>query len=67
MLDIAFEPVALPVSGALALLIGEGETPAGLWQQADDATAGQVSRALTVAAFKGAKSTAPPCSRPARR
>ena len=56
MLDIAFKPVALPSEGALALLIGDGEAAAGLWQELDEANAGQISRALSIAAFKGAKS-----------
>jgi len=55
MLDIAFAKPALPKSGALVLLVGEGETPSGLWQQADEATAGAVARAFEVAEFKGGK------------
>ncbi len=55
MLDIAFARPALPKSGALVLLIGEGETPSGLWQQADEATGGAISRALEVSEFKGGK------------
>jgi leucyl aminopeptidase len=55
MLDIAFAKPALPKSGALALLVHEGEKPSGLWQQADEATGGAISRALEVAEFKGAK------------
>ena len=55
MLDIAFAKAALPKSGALALLMHEGEKPSGLWQQADEATGGAIARALDVAAFKGAK------------
>jgi leucyl aminopeptidase len=55
MLDIAFAKPTLPKSGALALLVHEGEKPSGLWQQADEATGGAVSRAFDVAEFKGAK------------
>ena len=55
MLDIAFAKSALPKSGALVLLIGEGEMPSGLWQQADEATGGVVGRALKAAEFNGAK------------
>lgn len=55
MIDIAFAKPALPSSGALALLIHEGEKPAGLWQQLDELTGGSISRALEVAEFKGAK------------
>jgi len=55
MLDIAFAKPSLPKSGALVLLVGEGETPSGLWQQADEATAGAVARAFEVAEFKGGK------------
>ena len=55
MPDIAFARPALPKSGALALLICEGEKPSGIWQQADEATNGAVARALGAAAFKGGK------------
>jgi leucyl aminopeptidase len=55
MLDIAFNPADFPTDGALALLIGEGEAPTGLWRHADEATGGGVGRALAVAAFKGGK------------
>ena len=55
MLDIAFAKPALPKSGALVLLVGEGENPSGLWQQADEATGGAIARALKTAEFKGAK------------
>ena len=53
MLDIAFAKPALPKSGALVLLIGEGENPSGLWQQADEATGGAIARAFKAAEFKG--------------
>ena len=55
MPDIAFAPSALPKTGALVLLAHEGETPSGLWQQADEATGGAITRALEVAEFKGGK------------
>jgi len=55
MLDIAFAKPTLPKSGALALLVYEGEKPSGLWQQADEATGGAISRAFAVAEFTGAK------------
>jgi leucyl aminopeptidase len=55
MLDIAFAAQALPKSGALVLLVPEGEKPSGLWQQADEVTGGAISRAFEVAEFKGGK------------
>ncbi len=55
MLDIAFARPALPDSGALVLLVGEGERPAGVGAQADEATGGAIARALQVAEFKGGK------------
>jgi len=55
MLDIAFAKPALPKSGALALMVYEGEQPSGLWQQLDEVTGGAISRAFGVAEFKGGK------------
>ena len=55
MLDIAFARSTLPKSGALVLLVHEGEKPSGLWQQVDEATGGAIARALEVAEFKGGK------------
>jgi leucyl aminopeptidase len=55
MLDIAFAKPALPKSGALALLIHEGETPSGLWSQLDEVCGGTISRALAAAEFTGGK------------
>ncbi len=55
MLDVAFAKPALPKSGALVLLMGEGEMPSGVWQQVDEATGGAIARALAAAEFKGAK------------
>ena len=55
MLDITFAKPALPRSGALVLLIHEGEKASGLWAQLDETTGGAIARALQVAEFKGAK------------
>ncbi len=55
MLDIAFAKPVLPKSGALVLLIHEGEKPSGLWAQLDETTGGTIARAFEVAEFKGAK------------
>ena len=53
MLDIAFAKPALPKSGALVLLMGEGEKPSGVWQQADEATGGAIARALEGGGIQG--------------
>lgn len=55
MLDIAFAKPALPKSGALVLLVYEGEQPVGLRAQVDEATGGAISRAFEVAEFNGGK------------
>ena len=55
MLDIAFVRPSLPKSGALVLLVHEGEKPSGPWQHADEVTGGAIARALEVAEFKGSK------------
>src|ERR1700733_3838009 len=55
MLDIAFAKPALPKSGALVLLINEGEKRSGLWAQLDEATGGAITRAFEVAEFTGGK------------
>jgi len=55
MLEIGFAKPTLPRSGALILLVGEGDKPAGLWAEADAATNGAVARALAAAEFKGSK------------
>ena len=55
MLDITFAKPALPRSGALVLLIHEGEKSSGLWAQLDETTGGAIARAFQVAEFKGAK------------
>jgi leucyl aminopeptidase len=53
MLDIAFARPSVPKSGALVLLVHEGEKPSGVWQHTDEATDGAIARALEVADFKG--------------
>ena len=55
MLDIAFARPSLPKSGALVLLVHEGEQPSGVWQLADEATGGAIARAFEIAEFKGGK------------
>ena len=55
MIDIAFAPPGLPTSGALALLVGEGARPAGVWAEADAATSGAVARGFEAAGFTGKK------------
>ncbi len=60
MLEIGFAKPTLPRSGALVLLVGEGDKPAGLWAQADSATNGAISRAFAAAEFKGAKGKTAP-------
>jgi leucyl aminopeptidase len=55
MPDIAFAKPALPKSGALVLLIHEGEKPSGLWAQLDEVTGGTIARAFDTDEFKGAK------------
>jgi leucyl aminopeptidase len=56
MLEITFHAAKLPKSGALAVLIGEGDAPAGLWQEIDTGGGGQIGRAFAAASFKGGKS-----------
>jgi leucyl aminopeptidase len=55
MLDVAFTGPSLPSSGALVVFVAEDARPSGLWQQADEATGGAITRALTAAEFKGGK------------
>jgi leucyl aminopeptidase len=55
MLEIGFAKPVLPISGAVVLLIAEEQKPGRLWQQADAATGGAISRALSAAEFKGGK------------
>ncbi|MDE2335439.1 MAG: leucyl aminopeptidase [Rhodospirillales bacterium] len=52
MPDFAFAKPALPKTGALALLIAEGEAP---WPAADSASSGGIARALKAAEFTGKK------------
>lgn len=52
MLDVSFAKSALPKSGALVLLLEEGEA-GGLLAAVDTATGGAVSRALAAAEFTG--------------
>ena len=58
MIDIAFIPAALPESGALALLVPEGENLGagdGVLAQADAACGGSLTRAAAAAGFAGKK------------
>ncbi len=55
MLDIAFAKPVLPRSGALVLLVGESDLPSGVWEHANGATNGAISRAFDAAGFTGAK------------
>jgi leucyl aminopeptidase len=57
MLDVRFAASSLPANGALALLVAEGAAPSGLWQAADSATGGAVSRAFATADFTGKEGT----------
>ena len=57
MLEIDFAGSALPASGALALLVGEGGELAGLAAEADKAAGGAVGRAFAAARFTGKKGT----------
>jgi len=58
MPDIAFVKPALPRGGALVLPMTEGDPPAGLAREAEEATGGLLSRALEAAGFKGRKGQA---------
>ncbi len=53
MLEVTFVKAALPRSGAVALLITEGEAPSGLWTKLDEVSDGAVGRAIAAAEFKG--------------
>ncbi len=57
MLDVTFADAALPQSGALGLLVGEGGAASGLWHAADEATGGAVTRAFAAAEFTGKEGT----------
>jgi leucyl aminopeptidase len=58
MPDIAFVKPALPRNGVLVLPMTEGDPPAGLAREAEEATSGLLSRALEAAGFKGRKGQA---------
>jgi leucyl aminopeptidase len=53
MLTVRSSAATLPASGALALLVAEGASPAGIWKAADEATHGAVTRAFATAEFTG--------------
>jgi leucyl aminopeptidase len=53
MLDFTFAKPAMPRSGAIALLVAEGEAPSGLWTKMEEASGGAIGRALAAAEFKG--------------
>jgi leucyl aminopeptidase len=55
MPDIAFVKTALPKNGVLVLPMTEGDPPAGLAREAEEAAGGLLSRALEAAGFKGRK------------
>jgi leucyl aminopeptidase len=57
MLDVRFSASSLPASGALALLVAEGASPSGLWQAADTATGGAVTRGFASGDFTGKESS----------
>ena len=58
MPDIAFVKSALPKNGVLVLAMTEGDPPAGLAREAEEASAGLLARALEAAGFKGKKGQA---------
>ena len=55
MISVSFAPPALPSSGALALLVAEGASPAGLREKLDADTGGGLERALRAGHFTGKK------------
>ena len=55
MLAIDFAQATVPASGALAVLVPEGETLSGVAAAADQATGGALSRAFGAAKFTGKK------------
>ena len=55
MIDTSFAPAVLPASGALALLVAEGDAPSTLHAAADAASGGALGRAATAGAFTGKK------------
>lgn len=58
MPDIAFVKPALPKGGVLVLPMTEGDKPAGLAREAEEASGGLLSKALEAAGFKGRKGQA---------
>jgi leucyl aminopeptidase len=54
MIDVAITGPALPEQGALILLVAQGAARSGLWQHADEATGGAITRGFAAAAFTGA-------------
>ena len=57
MIDVTFADAVLPTAGALGLLVSEGEASSGLWQAADAATGGAITRAFAAAEFTGKEGT----------
>jgi len=53
MLEFTFAKATPPKSGAIALLVAEGEAPSGLWAKLEEASGGAIGRAITAAEFKG--------------
>ncbi len=58
MPDIAFVKPALPKGGVLVLPMTEGDPPAGLAREAEEASGGLLSKALDAAGFRGRKGQA---------
>lgn len=55
MLEVTFARPQLPRSGGLGLLVSEGESSAGIWQLAEEASNGVLDRALKAAEFTAKK------------
>ena len=55
MLDIDFQPAALPDGGALALLLIEGQGLTGLAAQLDETCGGRLAQAIAAGEFTGKK------------
>lgn len=58
MLQIKFSSASLPAGGALAILVPEGEKRSAIFQQADKATNGALTRAAKADDFTGKEGTA---------
>ncbi|GBR58834.1 leucyl/cytosol aminopeptidase [Acetobacter senegalensis DSM 18889] len=58
MLQIKFSSASLPAGGALAILVPEGEKRSAIFQQADKATNGALTRATKADDFTGKEGTA---------